>query len=49
MLNQHLNQYFASRSARRKLTSIAFYRKMEMCEKLEKNPFGKLRIRILTM
>ena len=43
VLNQyikHLNQHFAPRSAKRKLASIrAFYHEMEMCGKLEENPF----------
>lgn len=50
VLNQyikHLNQHFAPRSAKRKLASIrAFYHEMEMCGKLEENPFDKLHIRI---
>ena len=50
VLNQyikHLNQHFAPRSAKRKLASIrAFYHEMELCEKLEENPFDKLHIRI---
>ena len=50
VLNQYikyLNQHFAPRSAKRKLASIrAFYHEMEMCGKLEENPFDKLHIRI---
>ena len=50
MLNQyikHINQTFAPRSVKRKLASVrAFYYEMELCGKLEENPFEKLHIRI---
>lgn len=49
-LNQyikHINQTFAPRSVKRKLASVsAFYHEMELCGKLEENPFDKLHIRI---
>lgn len=50
MLNQyikHINQAFAPRSVKRKLASVrAFYHEMELCDKLQENPFDKLHIRI---
>ena len=50
ILNQyikHINQTFALRSVKRKLASVrAFYYEMELCGKLEENPFDKLHIRI---
>jgi integrase/recombinase XerD len=50
ILNQyikHINQTFAPRSVKRKLASVrAFYYEMELCGKLEENPFDKLHIRI---
>lgn len=50
VLNQyikHINQTFAPRSVKRKLASVrAFYHEMELCGKVEENPFNKLHIRI---
>lgn len=44
---KHINQTFAPRSVKRKLASVrAFYYEMELCGKLEENPFEKLHIRI---
>lgn len=44
---KHLNQFFAPRSVKRKLSSVrAFYHEMELCGELEENPFNKLHIRI---
>lgn len=44
---KHINQTFAPRSVKRKLASVrAFYHEMELCGKLEENPFDKLHIRI---
>ena len=44
---KYLNQHFAPRSVKRKLSSVrAFYHEMEISGELEENPFDKLHIRI---
>lgn len=46
---KHLNSCFSPRTAKRKIASArAFYRELEFNERLELNPFEKLRIRIPT-
>ena len=44
---KHLNESFAPRSVKRKLASIrAFYQTMEDLEKIQDNPFNKLKFHI---
>ena len=46
---KHLNSRFSPRTAKRKIASVrAFYRELEFNERLELNPFEKLRVRIHT-
>ena len=46
---KYLNSQFAPRTAKRKIASVrAFYRELEFNERLEHNPFDKLRVRIHT-